>query len=95
MIERLSGASLLLILPADNLESSCYSGQGGVTQERVLEFNEIARSFTTESLKYLDLGVIMTEGENKSITDVRHYPREIWQKVSQFTQDWFSTYDSV
>jgi FkbH-like protein len=95
MIERLSGASLLLILPADNLESSCYSGQGGVTRERVLEFNEIARSFTTESLKYLDLGVIMTEGENKSITDVRHYPREIWQKVSQFTQDWFSTYDSV
>jgi FkbH-like protein len=90
LIERLSGVSVLLILPAEALPSSYYTGNGGVTHQRVIEFNKIARSLVTERVDVLHLDSLITSKDRGSIDDVRHYPRDIWQKVGHYAEDWSS-----
>ena len=90
LIERLSGLSVLFILPAEDLPPTHYTGSGGVTLERVSEFNEVARSMISEKVDVLHLDSLITSKEKESIDDVRHYPRDVWQKVGQYTVNWFS-----
>ena len=90
LIERLSSLSVLLILPAESLPAPYYTGNGGVTHQRVIEFNEVARSLTSERVNILYLDSLITSKDMDSIDDVRHYPRDVWQKVGHYTEDWFS-----
>jgi len=90
LINRLSGTSILLILPAENLSSSCFTGQGGVSKERVVNFNEIARSMKSDLVETLCLDSMISPKDKDAIDDARHYPRDVWRKVGFFTQEWLS-----
>jgi FkbH-like protein len=90
LIERLRDISILLILPAESLSPSYYTGNGGVTHQRVIAFNEIARSLLSEKVNILELDSLITTKDKHSIDDVRHYPRDVWQKVGYYTDNWFS-----
>ncbi|MDA8837652.1 hypothetical protein N9N26_00135 [Candidatus Poseidoniales archaeon] len=90
LLSRLSGLSVLLVIPAEDLDVSCFSGQGGVTQKRVLQFNKIARSLASEYVEVLPLDSLIPPQERKVVDDVRHYSRDVWQRVGLFTQKWFT-----
>ena len=90
LIERLSSLSVLLILPAESLPAPYYTGNGGVTHQRVMEFNQVARSLTSKRVNILHLDSLITSKDMDSIDDVRHYPRDVWQKVGHYTEDWLS-----
>ena len=90
LIQRLSDINILLILPAESLPPSCYTGNGGVTHQRVVTFNEVARSLISEKVNVLHLDSLISVKDKDSIDDVRHYSRDVWQKVGHYTKNWFS-----
>jgi len=55
-----------------------------------LAFNEVARSFVSEKVSVLHLDSLITVKDKDSIDDVRHYSRDVWQKVGNYTENWFS-----
>lgn len=88
LLKRLQGTSTLLILPAETLSPTCYSGHGGVTHQRVTEFNSIARSQMSGTIEILSIDSLLSNDDRSEIDDCRHYPREVWRKVGDFAKKW-------
>ena len=58
--------------------------------KRVVTFNEVARSLISEKVNVLHLDSLISVKDKDSIDDVRHYSRDVWQKVGHYTKNWFS-----
>lgn len=83
LLSRLSEKQVVLIIPSDQLQPASYTGEQGITIERVRAFNSIARSFKTDTVRVYDLDEYLTLEERNSLEDSRHYPREVWKKVGE------------
>ena len=83
LLSRLSETQVALVIPSGQLQPSSYTGEQGITIERVRAFNEIARSFESDAVRVYDLDEFLTADERNSLHDSRHYPREVWKKVGE------------
>jgi FkbH-like protein len=83
LLNRFQNVTCVLILPAESLGMSTYTGENGVSFERVCLFNSIARSVADTNVKIYEIADFLSEEERISITDSRHYPRDVWMKLGK------------
>ena len=90
LLSRLSEMQVALVIPSGQLQTTSYTGEQGITIERVRAFNAIARSFESDTVRVYDLDEFLTVEERNSLKDSRHYPREVWKKVGEGLRKDFS-----
>lgn len=93
-VTRISNAKTLLILPSEKLNNEAYKGLGGLTKERIDSFNKIASSLESSNVRILSLDYVISDEDVEQIKDARHYPRDVWKKVGQYTQAWLNEHAS-
>ena len=83
LLNRFRKLTCVLIIPSESLDKSSYTGENGVSFERVCLFNSISRSMAENNVHIFDLDDFLSDEERSSITDSRHYPRDVWMKVGK------------
>ncbi len=83
LLNRFQNVACILIIPSESLSKSSYTGENGVSFERVSLFNSISRSLADLNVHIYELDDFLSNEERSSITDSRHYPRDVWMKVGE------------